>query len=74
VAEFLWTHLENAQIVEIPFFLVYGVLLAYLIGCAMLVQYLEEWSFHESLYFTIISVLTIGFGGEEIIVFSFNIN
>ncbi|CAJ0579311.1 unnamed protein product, partial [Mesorhabditis spiculigera] len=62
VAEFLWTHLEKAHFVEIPFVLVYAILLLYIGLASWLVARIEGWTFADALYFIIMSVLTIGFG------------
>uniref|UniRef100_A0A915NPI0 Potassium channel domain-containing protein n=1 Tax=Meloidogyne floridensis TaxID=298350 RepID=A0A915NPI0_9BILA len=62
MAEFLWKNLEKTHFVEVPFFLVYILLLAYIIGSAQFVAYLEDWAFFDSLYFIMMSVMTIGFG------------
>nr|CAD2189213.1 unnamed protein product [Meloidogyne enterolobii] len=62
MAEFLWKNLEKTHFVEVPFFLVYILLLAYIIGSAQFVAYLEDWTFFDSLYFIMMSVMTIGFG------------
>jgi hypothetical protein len=48
---------------QVPFTLVYLLLLAYILCSAQLVSHLEQWPFLDALYFIIMSVLTIGFGG-----------
>ncbi|KAI6190639.1 hypothetical protein M3Y97_00140500 [Aphelenchoides bicaudatus] len=62
IAEFLWTHLENTQFVEIPFLLIYIILLSYIGASSCLIAYLEEWPTQDGFYFVMMSVLTIGFG------------
>ncbi|CAD5226189.1 unnamed protein product [Bursaphelenchus okinawaensis] len=62
VAEFLWTHLENTQFVEIPFVLIYIILLSYITAASYLIAHLENWSTQKGFYFVMMSVLTIGFG------------
>ncbi|TKR60308.1 hypothetical protein L596_027573 [Steinernema carpocapsae] len=62
VAEFLWTHLENAQFVEVPFVLIYLIFLSYVAFASYTIALCEGWETHEGFYFVMISVLTIGFG------------
>jgi hypothetical protein len=63
VAEFIWTHLESTQFVEIPFLLIYMILLTYIGVSSYFIAYLEEWPTRDGFYFVMMSVLTIGFGG-----------
>jgi len=44
VAEFLWTHLEKTKFVEVPFVLVYLILLSYIGFASYLIARLEGWS------------------------------
>ncbi|CAG9537411.1 unnamed protein product [Cercopithifilaria johnstoni] len=62
VAEFLWTHLEDAHFVEVPFIVIYILLFAYLIASSYLISWIEGWNIFDGFYFVIISMLTIGFG------------
>uniref|UniRef100_A0A914HJX2 Potassium channel domain-containing protein n=1 Tax=Globodera rostochiensis TaxID=31243 RepID=A0A914HJX2_GLORO len=62
MAEFLWKYLEKTHFVEVPFALVYLLLLGYIIFSSYFVAYLEDWSVWDGFYFIIMSVLTIGFG------------
>ncbi|KAK0410963.1 hypothetical protein QR680_005411 [Steinernema hermaphroditum] len=62
VAEFLWTHLENTQFVEVPFMLIYAIFLSYVAFASYTIASIEEWSTYEGFYFVMISVLTVGFG------------
>lgn len=62
IAEFLWIHLDKAMFVEVPFLLVYFLLLGYVAIGACYLSHTENWGFVESYYFTLISLLTIGFG------------
>ncbi|VDO24880.1 unnamed protein product [Onchocerca flexuosa] len=62
VAEFLWTHLENAHFVDVPFVTIYILLFGYVIIASYLISWIEGWSIYDGLYFIIISMLTIGFG------------
>ncbi|KAM3717497.1 TWiK family of potassium channels protein [Dirofilaria immitis] len=62
VAEFLWTHLENAHFVEVPFVTIYILLFVYVIAASYLISWIEGWSIYDGLYFIIVSMLTIGFG------------
>ncbi|KAL3079267.1 hypothetical protein niasHS_013661 [Heterodera schachtii] len=62
MAEFLWKYLEKTQFVEVPFALVYLLLLGYIIFASYIVAYMENWSIWDGIYFIIMSVLTIGFG------------
>ncbi|CAJ0948342.1 unnamed protein product, partial [Mesorhabditis belari] len=62
VAEFLWTHLEKTHFVEIPFVLVYAILIIYIGFASWMVAQIEGWTFVDGVYFIIMSVLTIGFG------------
>ncbi|KAF7633480.1 Ion_trans_2 domain-containing protein [Meloidogyne graminicola] len=62
MAEFLWKNLEKTHFVEVPFSIVYILLLSYILGSAKFVAYLEDWEFIDALYFIIMSVMTIGFG------------
>lgn len=49
---------------EIPFLLIYIILLTYIGASSYLIAYLEEWPIRDGFYFVMMSVLTIGFGGE----------
>ncbi|VDK47641.1 unnamed protein product [Anisakis simplex] len=62
VAEFLWAHLENTHFVEVPFVLIYSVLLLYVLIATYLMSRIEGWSCYDGFYFVMTSVLTIGFG------------
>lgn len=62
VAEFLWAHLENTHFVEVPFVIVYILLLIYVIIASYLISRIEGWTIYDGFYFVMISVLTIGFG------------
>uniref|UniRef100_A0A7E4ZRT4 Fibronectin type-III domain-containing protein n=1 Tax=Panagrellus redivivus TaxID=6233 RepID=A0A7E4ZRT4_PANRE len=62
VAEFIWTHLENTQFVEIPFLLIYALLLAYVYAASYAIAWMEDWTIYNAFYFLCSSVLTIGFG------------
>ncbi|GMR57156.1 hypothetical protein PMAYCL1PPCAC_27351, partial [Pristionchus mayeri] len=63
VAEFLWTHLEAAHFVEVPFLLVYGMLLLYITFASWIVARIEHWPLEDGFYYIMMSVLTVGFGG-----------
>ncbi|KAE9413187.1 hypothetical protein Angca_005360, partial [Angiostrongylus cantonensis] len=62
VAEFLLTHLDRAQFVEIPFFLIIGIFLAYITIASHIISVIEGWPLSDGFYFVMVSVLTIGFG------------
>lgn len=62
VAEFLWTNLENAKFVEVPALLMFILILIYVAIGALIFIPIEHWSFAEGFYFSIISILAIGFG------------
>ena len=62
VAEFIWTHLENTQFVEIPFILVYILLLTYVLIASSVISMMENWTIYDAFYFFCSSILTIGFG------------
>uniref|UniRef100_A0AC34FBR6 Fibronectin type-III domain-containing protein n=1 Tax=Panagrolaimus sp. ES5 TaxID=591445 RepID=A0AC34FBR6_9BILA len=62
VAEFIWTHLENTQFVEIPFLLIYTLLLSYATAASYAISWMEGWTIFDAFYFLCSSVLTIGFG------------
>lgn len=62
VAEFIWTHLENTQFVEIPFLLIYTLLLSYSFAASYAIAWMEGWTIFDAFYFLCSSVLTIGFG------------
>ncbi len=56
--------MENTQFVEVPFALIYITLLSYIAFASYLIAMLENWPVYDGFYFVMISVLTIGFGGE----------
>ncbi|VDO11076.1 unnamed protein product [Haemonchus placei] len=56
--------MEHAQFVEIPFLLIIGVLLVYIAFASYMISLIEGWQLSDGFYFMMISVLTIGFGGE----------
>ncbi len=51
IAQFLWTHLENAKIIEIPLSLVYFILVGYVLLGSIFVSNTESWGYMESVYF-----------------------
>lgn len=63
VAEFLWTHLEKTKFVEVPFLLVYLILLAYIGIASYLITYLEGWTLRDGFYF--VMMRWAGWNGKE---------
>ncbi len=55
--------MEKTKFVEVPFFLIYAILLAYIGFASYLIARLEQWPLVDSFYFVMTTVLTIGFGG-----------
>ena len=55
--------MENTHFVEVPFLLVYLLLLGYIGLATYLISSMEGWDLQDGFYFVMISVLTIGFGG-----------
>jgi hypothetical protein len=53
----------------VPFLLIYVILLSYIGLASYIIAYLEGWTLIDGFYFIMVSVLTIGFGGNQ----SFNI-
>lgn len=49
---------------QVPFVLVYVLLVGYIVSAAYFVAYLENLTLWEAFYFIMMSVLTIGFGGK----------
>ena len=45
-----------------PLIIIMGTLIGFLVGCGYLFNYLEGWDVVASVYFTAISITSIGFG------------
>lgn len=53
---------EGADEVRVPMIIIMGTLIGFLIGCGHLFNYLEDWDVVVGVYFTYISITTVGFG------------
>lgn len=62
MAEYLWENLDNVQYVQLPTTFIFALITAYCGLGALLFPYMEPWTPLESLYFSVISVMKIGFG------------
>lgn len=63
VAEFLWVNLVNAEFVEVPASLMFALITSYVaLGGYYFHTIEKDWTFFEGFYFSLISILAIGFG------------
>lgn len=53
---------EEEEAVRVPLVIIMGTLFAFLLGGGYLFQYLEEWDVILGVYFTFISISSVGFG------------
>ena len=53
---------EEVEAVRVPLVIIMGTLFAFLLGGGYLFQYLEEWDVILGVYFTFISISSVGFG------------
>lgn len=57
--------MEKAKFIDVPFLLIYGILIGYIFTASYLIAKMEGWAIQDGLYFVMMSVLTIGFGGYK---------
>uniref|UniRef100_A0A915ISV5 Potassium channel domain-containing protein n=1 Tax=Romanomermis culicivorax TaxID=13658 RepID=A0A915ISV5_ROMCU len=63
MAEYLWSNIDTVHYVKVPATLLLIIVVAYsCFGGLMLTYYESNWSFLHGLYFSVTSVLKVGFG------------